>query len=180
MKTLRQFVLGLTVAFAASAAYASGIPQMDQTWYPNQLLWLAVSFTLLYLLVSGSIAPTIGRVLSNRESAINTAIREAEAAKHAAESTRGNVESALKTARTKASELMVAAQAENAANAAEAIAKLDHDLHRKADQAGERIAVAVAKAADQTDAAVASLAHAISEKLLGTTLSNSATLRKKA
>lgn len=55
-------------AHAASAAEEGGIPQMDQTWYPNQLLWLAVSFCLLFLIVSRFIAPRISGILTTRES----------------------------------------------------------------------------------------------------------------
>jgi F-type H+-transporting ATPase subunit b len=184
MKLIRSFgfaFICVLAAQAASAASTGGVPQMDQTWYGNQLLWLAISFLMLYVLVSGSIAPTISKVLSDRDQAISEAIAEAEKAQLAAESTRGNTESTLQTARAKASDFLAAAQAENAANATESANALDHDLHRKADQASARIADAVTKASDQMDGAIVNLASAMTEKLIGVALATPASnVRKKA
>ena len=156
------------------------MPQLDPTWYGNQLLWLAISFVLLYVLVSGVIAPTVQHVLKDRSDAIDVAIAEAEKAKLAAESTRGNVESAIHAARAQASELVVTAQAENSRDAAEAIAKLDHELARKADNAAARIQEAVTKAQSELGVATADLANAMVEKLMGVANADSGKVRKKA
>ena len=167
--------------FAASAAKAEGgLPQLDPTWYGNQLLWLSVSFLLLYVLVSGVIAPTVHQVLKNRSDAIDAAIAEAEKAKLAAASTRGTAESATQAARAKASEIVMSAQAENARDAAEAIAKLDHELVRKTDQAHARIHESLAKAHEDMGDAIADLSYAIAEKLMGASNLDRGTIRKKA
>jgi hypothetical protein len=51
-RTVTHFT-ALFAVFAASSAFAAdaGIPQMDQTWFANQLFWLAISFTLLFIVV---------------------------------------------------------------------------------------------------------------------------------
>ena len=181
MMTLRTVRRIAYFAFVASAAKAEGgLPQLDPTWYGNQLLWLAISFVLLYVLVSGVIAPTIHHVLKDRADAIDAAIAEAEKAKLAAESSRGSAESAIHTARAKAAEMVVAAQVENSREAAEAIAKLDHELARKADQAQARIQEALAKAHEQLGAATADLANTMAEKLIGVGSADSGKIRKKA
>lgn len=129
MKRLVQITVSFSVLLAASRVLAQdGIPQMDQTWYPNQLLWLAISFTLLFIVVSTVIAPSIRSVLHTRESAIRHAIAEAEHARAQAESSRSQATSASQSARSKAMELITAAQVENSRNAANELSKLDHEL----------------------------------------------------
>ena len=168
MKQWRLQLIATCLVLSAHAAYADGdIPQMDQTWYPNQLLWLAVSFILMFILVSRVIVPSISTVLATRESAINDAIAEAERAKVEAEKTRGNASSEGQSARIKAAEIIAAAQAENSKAAAEALAKLDHELAQKVSHAAAVLEDAVIKAQSQLDGAANSLATSISAALLG-------------
>ncbi len=165
MKRIAYGVSAMLVVVSQSA-HASSLPQMDPTWYANQLLWLAISFGALYACVSLFIAPSIKAVLTTRENAISEAIAEAERAKHAAESTRSDTGSSSQTARVKAAETMAKAQAENNAEAAEAIAKLDHDLSRRADHAAAVLEDSVKKASAGIDEAAKSLASAMAAKLL--------------
>ena len=164
MKLLRTFAI---LALSASPAFAEGLPQMDQSWYANQLLWLAVSFGSLFVIVSLFIAPTAAGILNTREKAISEAIAEAEKAKAAADLTKSDFESGDQSARIKAAELMAKAQAENTAAAAEATAKLDHDLARKVQQAETRIADARKEALTGMQDATANLAASMAAKLLG-------------
>lgn len=166
MKRISQYT-AMALALASSGAQASSLPQMDVTTFPNQLFWLVVSFVVLFIAVSAFIGPSIKGVLATRENAINDAIREAERAKHQAESTRGNANSEAHAARAKAAELMAQAQAANNAEAAEALAKLDHDLERRASHAQAVLEDAVAKANANIEQSIHALAEAITEKLLG-------------
>ncbi|MBX9726766.1 MAG: hypothetical protein K2X09_05830, partial [Rickettsiales bacterium] len=149
-------------AFAADG----GIPQMDPTWFANQLFWLAISFSLLFIVVSRVIAPSIHTVLHTRESAIRDAIAEAEFAQSEAESTRGAATSVTQSARAKAAEIMAAAQAENSRDAAKEMAKLDHELERKAGHAQAVLSDALKHAQSGVDAASESLAEAMVAQLL--------------
>lgn len=165
MKRIAYGVSSMLVIVSQSA-HASRLPQMDPTWHANQLLWLAVSFGVLYACVSLFIAPAIKAVLTTRETAINDAIAEAERAKHAAESTRSDTGNSGQSARIKAAEIMAKAQAENNADAAHAIAKLDHDLARRADHAAAVLEDSVKKASASIDEAAQSLARTMATKLL--------------
>jgi F-type H+-transporting ATPase subunit b len=156
----------LVILGTASAAHASSLPQMDPTWYKNQLLWLAISFGILYVVVARFITPNIAGVLASREAAINDAIAEAELAKREAEETRGDSESARHDARIRAAEAMAKAQAEANADAARELAKLDHELNRRADHASAILEEAVAKARGNVDAAARDLAQAMADKLV--------------
>jgi F-type H+-transporting ATPase subunit b len=179
LRTIQRIAFFAFVANAAKAA-GGGMPQLDSTWYGNQLLWLAISFALLYVLVSGFIVPSIQHVLKERSDMIDGAVAEAEKAKREAESTRGNVESAIHSARSKASELVMAAQADNNREAQEAFAKMDHELHRKSDQASARIHEALEKAHTEMGSATADLAAAITQKLIGVGGVQTSEVRKKA
>jgi F-type H+-transporting ATPase subunit b len=145
----------------------AGMPQMDATWFTNQLFWLAVSFMLLYVIVSRVIKPRVGGVLEERDRAITEAIAEAERARAAAAETRGDFEAAGSSARAQAGELLAQAQAETSREASEAVAKLAHDLARKSDQAEARIADALKKASAQVESAVADLSATMVAKLAG-------------
>jgi F-type H+-transporting ATPase subunit b len=166
-RTVTHFT-ALFAVFAASSAFAAdaGIPQMDQTWFANQLFWLAISFTLLFIVVSKVIAPSIHTVLHTRESAINDAIAEASHARAEAESTRGSAANVSQMARAKAAEIMAAAQAENSRDASLELAKLDHELERRAGHAKAVLDDALVKAQASVDSAAETLAEAIAAQLL--------------
>ena len=151
----------------ATAANAAGLPQLDHTWYANQVLWLVVCFIVLYILVAHFIAPTVDGVLSARTSAIGDAIRDAEVAKRDADQTRTAFESEGQSARSTAAELIGKIQAELSKDATAANHKLSADLARKTEQADARIADAKTKAMGHMQTATVGLAQAMASKLLG-------------
>lgn len=160
----------LSATFAltgAAPAYAGGLPQLDPTWFGNQVLWLVVTFIALYAIVSFFIAPTVNSILTARESAIGDAIRDAEEAKRTAEDTRTHFESAGQSARTKAAEFTAQAQAEISRDNTAAMAKLDTELARKTEQADNRISEAKAKAVAGMQDSTVAIAKAMADKLLG-------------
>ena len=168
MSLFRQLPITLvTLAVSSRAAQAAGIPQMDQTWYGNQLLWLAISFVLLYSMVSLFIAPTAAKILGVRAEAITSAVAQAEKAKHEAELARNSFEEGGQSARTKAAEMMASAQAANSRENAEALARLDKELAHSAGVSNARIANAQAKALNEIATATTELASAMASKLLG-------------
>ena len=172
MKQFRYILLSSPLYALAWVANAeeNAVPQMDQTWYPNQLFWLAVSFVLLYAIVSKNVAPRMARILGERETALHDAIREAEAAKNTAAATRSHAESEGASARNKAAEFIQKAHTENIREATNALAKLDQELERKLDQADIRIRQAKEDAMDSLRAATVDLTAAVAGQLLGRSL----------
>lgn len=158
----------LTLAASAPAFAAdSGMPQLDPTWYPSQLFWMVVSFVVLYALVSAFIAPRIGGVLEQRETAINEAIALAEKLKKEANSTRGNFEAASAEARMKAAQIVAEAQAVAAKEAAAAHARLNDEIEKKLAKSEADIKAATTKAMAKLEEAATPLAQEIAEKLVG-------------
>lgn len=56
------------------------MPQFEISTYPSQLLWLAVIFTLLYVVVRIVIVPKAEQIMANRENLLEGDIKEAERA----------------------------------------------------------------------------------------------------
>ena len=152
---------------AAPAFAAPAMPQLDPTWFPSQLFWLAVSFLLLYGLVSALIAPSVKDVLTTRENAVNEAIALAETLKKEAASTRGNFEQGSAEARAKAAQIIAEAQAQAAKEAAAAYEKLTTELDRKIAASEAELKKATARAESTLEAAAIPLVQSMAEKLLG-------------
>lgn len=164
---------------AAAAGHAddghgkkSHFPPFDTTTFASQLLWLVLSFGLLYLLMSRIALPRIGRILEERHDRIADDLEEA--AKHKAESEAAQVayEKALNEARAKAN--TIAADTRNRLNA-------DSDANRKALEtqltdklaaAEQRIAATKSEALTHVKGIAVDATHAIVSTLIGTTPSN--------
>lgn len=166
-KTLRFTCVTSLLATHAAWAAESSIPQMDQASYPGQLVWLGISFLLLYALVSGFIVPRVRGVVSKRETAIAQAIAAAEELKATANATKGHFEQATIDARNEAAAMIAEAQTEAAKASQQALAALDRDLQAKSAAAKKDLAAAIAKAQAEMDAASATLGGAMAAQLLG-------------
>ena len=115
-------------------------PPFDGTWFASQLLWLAITFVALYLILARVAIPRIGGILKNRADRIARDIESAEKAKADSEAALQTYEAALASARSNAS--VIADGARNEAKArAEAERKVtEADLAQKLAAAETRIA----------------------------------------
>src|SRR5262245_23362583 len=80
-----------------------GLPQLDKSHYPSQLLWLAISFGLLYLLLSRLLLPKVEAALARRRHQIHADLAEARALQKHSEQQAAAYEAALAEARGQAS-----------------------------------------------------------------------------
>jgi F-type H+-transporting ATPase subunit b len=80
-----------------------GLPQLDPSHYPSQLLWLAISFGLLYLLLSRLLLPRIESALARRRHQIHADLAGARELQKQSEQLAAAYEAALTEARGHAS-----------------------------------------------------------------------------
>jgi len=104
MKLIRRIVplLGAGILLLPAAAMAEGMPQLDFTTplTVSQVVWGAIIFVVLYLLLSRTALPQVASVLDERASSIAHDLDGARAAKAQADA--GMTEAAQATAKARA------------------------------------------------------------------------------
>ena len=129
-------VLGIS---GAASAESSGMPQLNFHDFAPQVVWLAITFVALYLVMSKLAIPAISDTLEKRQAKIQG---DLDAAEKASEDTRALVaayEKRLADAREEARRLQRdRAEADNAA-AASRLAELGQKLSTQIDEAEKRI-----------------------------------------
>ncbi len=126
------------------------MPQFDPAVWSPQIVWLAISFIALYLLMSRIALPRISDILEEREHKISDSLRKAEHLKEDAEAAVAEYERTMADARTRAQSTVREIRDMAAAEAAARHGELSGRLHAEVAAAEGRIAAA-------RDAAVAGI-----------------------
>lgn len=143
------------------------MPQFDPAVWSPQLVWLAITFVILYLLMAKVALPRVGEVLDEREQRITLSLRRAEDLKYAAEEAIAEYEKTIADVRVKAADEVRQAREQAAAEAAARNEELNGRLATELAAAEERIHQAQSAAiAGLRDVAVTVAAAAV-ERLVG-------------
>ena len=148
----------------------SSFPPFDTSTFPSQIFWLAVTFTILFVVLWKVAGPRLHGVIAARRGAINGAIAEASKAREAATAAGIAYDKALAAARVRAQILaeearqrvnaeIAKAKANAEAEAATAIAAADARI--EASRGGAKAHVAGAA----RDAAIAIVARLTGERV---------------
>ena len=166
--------LSVLMAFAIGAgpAFAAGLPQLDTSQYAPQVIWLAISFGLLYVLMSRVALPRIGQVLEERQHRDSDNLEKAEALKAEAESVAQAYDGALAEARAEAQAIVHQAAERMAADAAERLAQLSERLETEIKAGETRINEAREQAVANIREVVVEVAGEAASKLAGGKLDN--------
>ena len=157
----------VTIGATGSTALAAGLPQLDATKFAPQVIWLVLSFAILYLLMARLALPRINRVLEERQRRIDDGLAKAESLRDEAARVLEAYEAAIDEARTEARTIVRTAAAEFAESSAKRHAELAERLGAEIAEGEKRIAEAKERAlANVRDAAI-EIARAASEKLIG-------------
>ena len=158
------------MALAAGRASAAGLPQLDASTYAPQVIWLAITFGVLYVLMARVALPRIGHVLEERRHKIDRNLKMAETLKVDAEDAAEAYEGAMADARARAGNVLGDVRERAAQETAERQAELGARLHADIQEAEAGIAEARDKAVAGIRDLAAEVAHSAAEKLAGETV----------
>jgi len=161
----------LTAAAAAAAethgeAESAGLPQLDATWWPSQLFWLAITFGFLYWLMSSRFLPAIGGAIEERRDRIADDLDRASENKRQADEAEAAYNKSLADAKAKAQAIAADTRAEVDAEIAEMQAETDGAVEKQISAAEARIKDMKKAAAAKVREAAADTASALVEALI--------------
>jgi F-type H+-transporting ATPase subunit b len=156
-----------SVEHIPSTEHGRGFPPFDSTTFASQLLWLALTFIALYLLMSRVALPRIGSILETRRQRVDGDLAEAQRLKDQSDAAIAAHEKALAEARGRAQALANDTR-EKAAAATEARRKeVDAKLNARIAEAEKTIAATRSAAMANVHSVASDTVPAIVERLIG-------------
>ncbi|MGL5445703.1 MAG: F0F1 ATP synthase subunit B' [Rhabdaerophilum sp.] len=128
------------LAAGAPAGGGSKFPAFEASTFAGQLFWLAITFGLLYYLMSRVALPRIGSIFEERREKIDSALQAASAAQKSAEEQAQALETSLAKARTSAQGIAAEARDKSAKEIETRRMAVEKDLGTKLTAAEARIA----------------------------------------
>ena len=167
LKAILSSIVLQAILAAATPALAAGLPQLDPSRFAPQIIWLAITFGFLYVLMSRVALPRISQVLEERQDRIDGNLERAEALKNEAQEIMEAYEKALAEARAEARDVLRQAAEQMAGEAAERHAALSVRLERDVSTAEARVNEAREIAVANIRELALEVARAATERLAG-------------
>ena len=142
-------------------------PPLDPGTFAPQLIWLALTFGLLYLVLKRVVLPRVGEVIEERSDRIKRDLAQAEKLKTDTQKALGNYEQALSDARAKAGTIAKAMRDKLTAEVDKERARVEAEIARKVAEAEARIEQTKTRALSGVNAIATETAGAIVKKLIG-------------
>jgi len=155
---------------AAADPHAAGghnFPPFDPATFSPQLIWLAITFAALYLIMSRKALPGVASVLAERRERIRRDLAEAERLKSETDAALASYEKSLADARGKAQGMAKDMRDKVSADMDRERRRVDEANAAKLAETEARIADTKAKALANVDQLAAETAGAIVERLIG-------------
>ena len=143
------------------------MPQLNPLDWGPQLVWLVITFAILYLLMVKVALPRIGSVIDARAARIAGDLATAEKLRRETEEAIAAYEQALAEARQKAHAIIEAGRAKLKEETAAERARLESDLAKKSAEAEARIDQAKSAAMKDVGTVAADVAADIVRRLIG-------------
>jgi F-type H+-transporting ATPase subunit b len=156
-------------AHTAAPGEKHAFPPFESQHFPSQLFWLALTFLLLYVLMSRIALPRVAAIFAARNKRVSEDLAAANRFKEQSEAANAAYLKSLADARARAQGIANATRDEQAARAAATNKKLEAELHDKLAAAEQSIAATRAAAMGNVGSIAAETAAAIVERLIGTT-----------
>jgi F-type H+-transporting ATPase subunit b len=143
------------------------MPQLNPLDWAPQIIWLIITFGILYLLMVKVVLPLIGGVIDARAAHIANDLAEADKLRRQTEEAIAAYEQALAEAKQKAHAIINAGRTKLKEEIAAERERLEKDLAEKSVEAEERINAAKASAMKDVNAVAADVASTIVGQLIG-------------
>lgn len=127
------------VGQVADAGHGGAFPPFDASTYGSQLLWLAITFGILYYVMAKIALPRIGSILETRSDRIEQDIAEAQRLQEDTNEAISSYEQALSDARGKAQDIAQTARDKAKAASDASVAKVEADIAIKLEEAEAEI-----------------------------------------
>ncbi|WP_377809850.1 ATPase [Azospirillum sp. A29] len=172
LTTMAGTVLAAAAEHAPNAAHggehaSGGLPQLNPANFPTQIFWLALTFGVLYYLMSKKALPRVAEVLEARQERISRDLAKAAQLKEEAEAILAQVEKSLAGARAEAQGVIAQAAAGIEANNQARQAQLNADITERLRTAEASIAAAKEQALANIRAESAGIVRDITGRLAG-------------
>jgi F-type H+-transporting ATPase subunit b len=148
--------------------HGGGFPPFAKDTFASQLLWLAICFIALYLLISRIAVPRIGGIIESREKRIAGDIAEAQRMKADSEAAGAAYEKSLAEARSRAQAIGSEIHAKLNAAAEENRKSIETKLNAQLAESEKQIAATKSAAMTNVRGIAVDAAAAIVERLTGT------------
>ena len=144
-----------------------GFPPFQAQHFPSQLVWLTLTFILLYVLMSRIALPRIGAIFAERSKRIGDDLAAAQRFKERSDAASAAYQKSLADARARAQEIASETRERQAAEVEATNKRLEAQLHDKLAAAERSIAATRTGAMANVGSIAAETASAIVERLIG-------------
>ena len=149
--------------------HKGAFPPFNAQTFASQLVWLVVTFVLLYVIVAKVALPRVGGIIAQRQKHIDDDLAQANAFKTQSDAAIAAYEKALADARTRAQAIANDMRDKQAAEAEARRKVLESQLNAKLADAEKTIAATKQAAMANVRGIAADATRAIVERLIGTT-----------
>jgi len=154
-------------AGTGDAAEGGAFPPFDPTFFASQIFWFALSFALLYFILSKIFLPKIAETLEERSSRIADDLDTASVMQRDAEEAEKAYERSLSDARAKAHNVSETTRQAIEAEIATELEAADLETTKLADQAEARIRDVRNAGMEKVESIATDVAQDVVEKMLG-------------
>jgi len=152
---------------APGGEHKGAFPPFNSQTYASQVVWLAITFVVLYVMLSKVALPRIGAIIENRQNRIDDDITEAGKLKLQSDEAIAAYEKALADARSRAQAIANETRERQAAEAEKTRKQIEGELNAKLTDAEKSIAATKTAAMANVRGIAADATKAIVERLIG-------------
>jgi len=149
------------------APHAKVFPPLDVGTFAPQLVWLALTFALLYVMLKRVVLPRVGEVIEERSDRVKRDLAQAETLKAETANALVNYEQALSDARAQAGTIVKSMRDKLADEVGKERAKVDGQIAAKLAEAETRIAETKSRALASVGEIASEAAGTIVTRLIG-------------